>query len=290
MLNIYDYITNSNYYKTYQVDDLLIVEYKCLIGGDKIAFWTHCNYFAYVLSGVTKYSDGRNQYVVQNGDALFIRKGSYVAQQQNAGDYCALFIFVTDDFIHRVADKYPTNRQMSSGLSTQKSSCMIPLAVDDSLSAYFHSVLSYFPKPIAPSDELLKVKVEELLLNILTSSNNRSLARCLGEIRETGKVSLRDVMERSFMHPMSLEEYAKLCGRSLSTFKSDFYATYNTSPGKWLIHARVRYAKILIETTNDSVNDIALKSGFKNTAHFVTVFKDEHGMPPLQYRMKKVAA
>jgi AraC-like DNA-binding protein len=161
--------------------------------------------------------------------------------------------------------------------------------VDESLSAYFHSVLSYFPRAVAPPDELLKVKVEELLLNILTSGNNQSLAYCLGGIRENGKVPLRDVMESSFMYPMSLEEYARLCGRSLSTFKSVFYAIYNTSPGKWLIRARLQYARILMETAEDSVNDIAFKSGFKNTAHFVTVFKDAYGMPPLQYRLKEAA-
>lgn len=290
MLNIYDYITNSSYYKTYQVNDLLIVEYKCLLGGDRVAFWTHCNYFAYVLSGVTTYSDRKNQYVVRNGDAMFVRKGSYVAQQHDAGDYCALIIFVTDDFVQKVADKYPATQQMSSVLSARNNNSIIPMAVDESLSAYFHSVLSYFSRPTAPPDELLKVKAEELLLNIFTGSNNRILARCLREIRENGKVSLRDVMESSFIHPMSLAEYARLCGRSLSTFKSDFHTTYNTSPGKWLIQARVQYARILIETTNDTVNDIAFRSGFKNTAHFVKVFKDTYGMPPLQYRMKNIAA
>jgi AraC-like DNA-binding protein len=41
-----------------------------------------------------------------------------------------------------------------------------------------------------------------------------------------------------------------------------------------------------------TVGHIAFGSGFKNTTHFVKVFKDAYGMPPLQYRLKnaRVAA
>ena len=88
------------------------------------------------------------------------------------------------------------------------------------------------------------------------------------------------------MYNMGLDEYARLCGRSLSVFKTEFYETFKTTPGRWLISARVQYARVLIETTNESVNDVAFRSGFKNTTHFVKVFKENYGMPPLQYRLK----
>ncbi len=90
------------------------------------------------------------------------------------------------------------------------------------------------------------------------------------------------------MFSMSLEEYARLCGRSLSVFKVEFQNIFKTSPGKWLIQKRLEYASLLIETTQESINDIAFKSGFKNTTHFVKVFKDTYGASPLQYRLKKL--
>lgn len=290
MLNIYDYIANSEYYKTFKVDDVLVVEYKCMLPGDRVAFWTHCNYFAYILSGDIKYSTAKGEVVARNGEAVFVKKGSYVAEHHDTGDYCALVIFVTDDFIQRVADKYPSTSKKTVERSADVTDSVFHITVDDSLSSYFHSVLSYFPRANPPSDELLKVKAEELLLNIFTSGHHPSLALGLRGIRKNGKISLRDVMETSFMHPMSLEEYARLCGRSLSAFKTDFLATYKTPPGRWLIRTRLQYAKILMETTDDSVNDIAFRSGFKNTAHFVKVFRDSFGMPPLQYRRKEAVA
>lgn len=289
MLNFYDYVSNSKYFKTFKVGDLLVVEYKCTLGGNRVAFWTHSNYFAYILSGVTKYSDGASEHLVRQGDALFVRRGTYIAQQQDAADYCALIIFASDDCIEKAASKYPETRSTVKP-SAALTSGVFPIALDEPLTAYFHSVLSYFRRDIAPSDELLKVKIEELLLNILSSGCNASLAHCLRRIREGGKISIRDVMETSFMHPMTLEEYARLCGRSLSAFKEDFYEIYKTSPGRWLIRARVQYAKILIETTDDPVSEVAFKAGFKNTAHFVKVFKDAYGMPPLRYRHSEEVA
>jgi AraC family transcriptional regulator, exoenzyme S synthesis regulatory protein ExsA len=290
MVNIYDYISNTKYFKTFKVNDLLIVEYKCMISSEKVPFWTHSNYFSYILSGETKYTTNSAEYIVQPGNALFLKKGTYVAQRHGFDDYCALLVFVSDDFIKKVAEKHLTSSAKSNAkVLNEKTDGIFQLALDDSLSAYFQSLLTYFKRETAPPDDLLKVKAEELLLNILTGPGNPSLAACLQSIRDCGKVSLRDVMETSFMYPMSLEQYAKLCARSLSTFKTDFYSTYKMTPGKWLIKARLGYAKMLLQTTDDSINDVAFKSGFKNTAHFVTSFKEAYGMPPLQYRLSKAA-
>jgi AraC-like DNA-binding protein len=285
MLNIYDYISNNNYCKTFKVSDLLWVEYKCMVADEPVAYWTHNNYFAYILSGSTKYQSGDHDYTVHAGDALFIRKGTYVATRNGSTDYCALVIFVPDEFIRKVTEKYPF---VSKEGRASDSSAIFRIDMDECLSTYFHSVLSYFPRSVAPVDELLKIKFEELLLNILTSQKNHSLVACIRGMRDSGKISIRDVMESSFMYPMSLNEYARLCARSLSGFKSDFRECYRMSPGKWLMRARLEYARQLLENTADAVSDVAVKSGFKNTAHFVKVFKQTYGMPPLKYRISRV--
>ncbi|MEX1241354.1 MAG: AraC family transcriptional regulator [Cyclobacteriaceae bacterium] len=220
---------------------------------------------------------------------MFVRKGTYVAHRYGKGEYCALLIFVSDDFIRTVVDKYPASADSNpkGGTLMAETGSIFPLQMDESLSAYFHSVLSYFSKDVSPPSALLKIKFEELLLNILTGRQNRPITGCLREIHETGKISLRHVMETSFMHQMSLGEYARLCARSLTSFKADFYKIYKITPGKWLISARLQHAKVLVQTTDESINDVAFKSGFKNTAHFVKVFKEHYGMPPLQYRLRR---
>ena len=51
MLNIHDFIADSKMFKKFQVEDLLFVEYHCLVQELKTGFWTHCNYLIYILTG-----------------------------------------------------------------------------------------------------------------------------------------------------------------------------------------------------------------------------------------------
>ncbi len=289
MLNFYDYVANSKYYKTFKVDDLLMAEYKCLLQGDRVFFWTHTNFFAFILSGEIKYFHGDREHVAKQGESMFVRKGAYVASQHGAGDYCALIIFLTDEFIQGVVSKYRSvaGKHQAEQVHGNESIFLVP--VDESLSAYFQSLLSYFGKDTPPGQELLRLKFEEAILNILTNRQNPALANCMSSMKDCGKIPIREVMERSFMLPMSLDEYARLAARSLSAFKADFKEVYGMSPGKWVIRARIQYARQLIETSGDSVGDIAGKSGFKNTTHFVKVFKETYGTSPLQHRLRTVA-
>jgi AraC family transcriptional regulator, exoenzyme S synthesis regulatory protein ExsA len=282
MMNVYDFVTNSNLFKKFEVNDLLFVEYKCLFPDNKIAYWTSSNYFIYVLGGRKRFVSGNNEYLVEVGEGIFIKRGVYVAERYDNEDFCALVIFVPDNFIESVTMKYAGLRLRNQQSATGDS--IIRLNMDEGFASYFHSVLSYFPKSVSPPGELLVIKFEELILNILTSPDNVELSAHLLSIRKNDKVCIRETMEKYFMHPLSLSDYAQLSARSLSSFKADFFDMFKTPPGKWLMTRRLEHARLLIETTGASVSEIAAKAGFKNTSHFVRIFKDTYGKPPLQYR------
>lgn len=266
-------------FKTFRVDDLLFVEYKCIIAETKIGYWTPHNYFVYVVGGKKKWKTRNKEYILKNGQSIFIKKGAYTAEQYFDEDFCALVIVIPDEFIKNVLNKF------SQGAAGGKKENLndepiIPIQIDESLSAYFYSVLSYFSKSTSPPKSLLSIKFEELIINILASHNNRVLADYFWQIHSSSKISIREIMETYFTYNMSLEEYAKLCGRSLSTFKNDFNSLYKTSPGKWLIKKRLDYGKFLLETTEKNVTEIAFDSGFKNQSHFTRVFKEVYKKVP----------
>jgi AraC-like DNA-binding protein len=91
-------------------------------------------------------------------------------------------------------------------------------------------------------------------------------------------------MLKNFQHDLELEEFAHMCGRSLSAFKRDFKNTYDQTPGKWLNHKRLEYASTLLLTSDLNINEICFESGFKNSSHFNKVFKDRYQIPPNQFR------
>jgi AraC-like DNA-binding protein len=281
MLNLYDYIADNTYFKKFAVNDLMYVEYKCLI--EEAEFWSHHNYFVYIMGGKMKWQTAKNDYIAGKGESIYIRKGAYVAEKYHDEDFCGLIFFVPDEFIKSIVSKSFSVASKSVDWDKEMDS-IIPIHIDETLAAFFNSIMSYFPKDITPPRELLNIKFEELILTILTSSTNRSLASYLRSTTETSKVSIPSIMESNFMRNLSLEEYARLCARSLSAFKTDFQNIYKTSPGKWLINKRLEYAKFLVETTDKSVHDIVCHSGFKNISHFVRIFKETYGQPPMKYR------
>jgi len=270
-------------FKTFKVDDLLFVEYKCLIEETKLGYWTPNNYFIYVVGGKKRWKTRDKEFVLKNGEALFIKRGAYTAHQYFDEDFCALGIFIPNQFIKTVLNKFLEEKRIKENKSS-KSYPIIPVQIDESLSTYFLSVLSYFSKTTNPPKNLLSLKFEELILNILTDPHNREIADYFWEVHSSSKISIRDIMETYFTYNMSMEEFAKLCGRSLSTFKNDFYSVYNTSPGKWLIQKRLDYGKFLLETTDKSISDIAFESGFKNQSHFTRSFKESYNKSPLKFR------
>ena len=60
-------------------------------------------------------------------------------------------------------------------------------------------------------------------------------------------------MEQNCCHNLPLEAFAKLCHRSLSTFKREFHQHYGVAPGRWLLEQRLECSERLLKTTNMSV-------------------------------------
>ncbi|MCR8643069.1 AraC family transcriptional regulator [Paenibacillus sp. N1-5-1-14] len=63
-----------------------------------------------------------------------------------------------------------------------------------------------------------------------------------------------------------------------------FKSVYGTSPSDFLRHVRIREAKLLLTTTDWSMEKIALTLRFSSSAHFSRAFRSVVGMPPLQFR------
>ncbi len=278
MINLQEFIQQSPFTKKIAVDELLFAEFTCPQEGKKSSVWWNDNFFAHVLTGTTVLKTPRGEYVLKAGDSAFARKGSLIGHNHTYEDFCELLIFVPDDFIRTVTQKYIIPfpiRPVNDPVDT-----VIPLISDNILTAYFQSLLTHFVQPTPPASSLLKLKFEELLLNILSNNIHTQVNRYFFEVCRTAKPSIREIMELNFFSNLSLDEFARLCSRSLSAFKRDFIQIYNVSPGRWLMEKRLEYSCYLLETTDLSIDDIRLESGFENRTHFMRVFKHRFGVTP----------
>jgi len=97
-------------------------------------------------------------------------------------------------------------------------------------------------------------------------------------------------MEEQYIYNLKVEEFARLCGRSVSTFKREFKKLYNTTPGKWLLKKRLDLASNLMLNTDFTIQQICYDCGFESDSHFVRSFKNQFGNTPKQWRNSRISA
>lgn len=280
MDSFFDFIQNHPPVKRIQVNDLLLAEYQCPLAETRYDIWSHHNYFIYVISGQKKWYTRDQKILAQKGDCLFVRKGAHSVYQYFDTEFCALVLFVPDEFIrtvlleNRIKTGDPVHFTGRDSLFSVKSG--------EQIKAYFLSFFSYLSGSEKPPNKLLELKFKELVIITATGSENSSLAGYFAGLCQTSKPSLSEVMENNYTYPMNLKEYARLSGRSLSAFKRDFNETFHTTPGRWLTQKRLELARYLLENTDKSVTETAFEAGFKNNSHFNRVFKERFDMTPLE--------
>ena len=87
-------------------------------------------------------------------------------------------------------------------------------------------------------------------------------------------------METNFEKDLTLEEFAKLSGRSLSGFKNEFKSIFGETPMQWILKKRVEKGIFLIQELRYDVGTAALSVGFKTHAHFSRVYKKQFNTNP----------
>jgi len=283
-LDVFKYFSGSVNYNRLVGDDFLFVEYKCPIDIENFKVWTEVPFLSYVISGKKDWTAIEGTHQLKQGDAIFLKKGVYNTKQYFEEDYCTLLFFITEDFIRRFIDKYKEIIKIK--MSHLNENQIYPIDVEDSLQSLFMSIFNYMNQANEIPRELVQMKFEELLCNIILNPKNKKLTDFFLSLEQVEKADLNNVMMKNFYSDLSMEEFARLSGRSLSTFKRDFKVFYNQTPGKWLNNKRLEYAKSLLENPELNINDICWESGFKNTSHFNRRFKDKYKLPPNQFRKK----
>jgi len=284
MFRLFDIVYDNCLFRQFKVNDLLFVEYKCLNDEQKLIVWSQHNFFIYILSGKKIWHTPRAIYEAIGGQAVFVKKGANLVRQFYDKEFCALIIFIPDQFIidtiqHSDLSLTPIKR-------TPPSDSVIPIESDQVLSAYFQSVFSYFGQEQKPPSALLELKFKELIIYILSSEKNKKLSGYLLSLCEKNKACIKEIMERNFLYNMKMEEFAELTGRSLASFKRDFIAVFKTTPGRWLMQRKLECAKHLLEISDKNINELSFDTGFESPSHFIRSFRQHYQVTPLQYKKR----
>jgi len=283
MLNLYQAVRANPGYSKLEIGDFLFAEYTCGMTAKKLPTWTETDYFAHVVSGKKTWHTADGVWPVHPGETLFFKKGAAIVEQHFEQEVCLLMLFIPDALLRG------TVREVSEALSLAAPE-MAPIGTalrveqDVALTALFQSMRTYLAGREKPPEPLVRLKLKELVMSVLASGANSELAAYFLSLVANHAPTVAEIMERNFQYKLSLEEYAKLCHRSLSSFKREFQLHFQESPGRWLLRRRLEHSAALLRTSLLNVTEAAFESGFENMSHFSRAFKARFGVPPVAYR------
>jgi transcriptional regulator GlxA family with amidase domain len=101
---------------------------------------------------------------------------------------------------------------------------------------------------------------------------------------QAGTAATREWARQRLHEPVALRDLAAHARMSVRTFTRHFRSETGLSPAQWLLQQRTDHARLLLETTDLTVDQIARQAGFGTTAALRQQLHQRIGVAPSTYR------
>lgn len=228
--------------------------------------------FMYVVSGTISFFDGNKSYTFKAGECGIARKNRLLKFfiEDSQVDFEPIIFCFEEEFLRNFHKKYK-----NAIPEIKNKDAILTVSTTNLIKDFIQSLKPYY-KGIMELDEAFEdLKYEELLIILL--KYQPELASVFFNYDVPGKLNLEAFMNHNYKFNVSLERFAYLTGRSLSSFKRDFKTIFNDSPSHWLMQKRLQEAHFLITQKNKKASNIYLELGFEDLSHFSFAFKKQFG-------------
>ncbi len=229
--------------------------------------------FIYFIEGKTKINSAQEQEEVQAGESLLLKCGSYFADFLKYNDtdkYEVLVFHLYPDILREIyANEIP------SFVKPAKHKTFINKVVStDIIKKFVESLQFYFDNPQLVNDELLKLKIKELVLLLLQTNNASSIVNLFSDLFTPRNLSVTEVVRNHLFSNLSIDDLANLSNLSVSTFNRTFHTLFNDTPANYIKMKRLERAKELLSISSLTISEIAFQTCFNDVAHFSRSFKE----------------
>jgi AraC-like DNA-binding protein len=234
---------------------------------------------------ITSYAEGE-RVTARANEGILMKCGTFLGKVLNEkpeGTYEAMAVHFYPDVLKKVFDSgLPSFLQNHS--SNDASSSLVKVEGDELYTRFFEGMVYYFAHPELVNDELIVLKLKEILLLLSNTQESSKLQEILSSLFAPQVYDFKQIVQAHLFDPLSLEELAFICGLSLSTFKRNFQAIYQESPAKYIRVRRLEKSKELLQTTDLSISEIAFQMCFNDPAVFSKAYKNLYGKSPKAFR------
>lgn len=160
----------------------------------------------------------------------------------------------------------------------------VHLANNQQVQFVLDRIFSTFLEDGKAKDALLDLMVKELIIRLLQTKAKVMLLDNETLFDNNRMAFIVKYMREHLTENIQVDKLADKACMSTSNFYRSFKNTLGESPIDYLNVERIKFAKKLIQSTNNKFADIAYKSGFNNTSYFNRQFKRFEKITPNQYR------
>jgi transcriptional regulator GlxA family with amidase domain len=183
-----------------------------------------------------------------------------------------------------LADSYPVVTVDPNVLFVDEGAVLTSAGLSAGIDLCLHMVRQDFGQAVA---------AEAARFTVAPLDRDGGQAQYIRHELSTSRESLAPVMDWIINHlsePLDVAALAAQARMSTRTFLRRFREHTGATPMRWLIHARVRYAQELLESSARPIEEIALATGFESPVTFRARFRRQVGVTPMAYRQRFNAA
>lgn len=248
------------------------------------------NTLVFLLKGVKHIHLGEENIVAHAGDLILLKRGAYFMTDftTDDGEYQSLML-CTDDALLRAFISEDAGFNPANQIAQGTPSAPMVITCSPEVLQVRNTILSYLRQPNNNTGKLLELKIREVLLLLLSGPHQQTVLSFLFHMFDSSAESITLTIRYNLLQPFTLDEYAKMCGLSLSGFKREFSRLYHAPPKKWINEERLKHAQQLLLQTRKNVNEIADECGFENVSYFIKQYRILYGITPKNAQRTKSA-
>lgn len=242
--------------------------------------------FLYTIRGKSRVFGPSQQLDLESNEGIVMKCGTYLnkwLQTTSEPEPCeAIAIHFDEEIIKKAFEgsipEFIKRNQPENRICIQK------VQVDAMVRNYVESLMFYFNNPSLVNDELLYLKVKELVLMLSKTESSPQLMSIFQGIFDPAVFTFKEIVHNNLYENLSLDDWALLTNLSVSTFKRKFADAFGDSPARYVRARKLEKAAEMLKISSKRISDIAYECGFVDVAYFSKSFSNQYNQTPSEYR------
>ena len=277
------------YTENFLVDDLSVLGWALFDSAIPDGLTSHIHHqdyeICYVVQGQINWWVNNDVYKVKRGDFFITKPGEQHGGVNGVMERCEIYwlqLSLNDIEPEVRQNKRSETQHLVSSLDQIKHRAF-PAIFD--MKFAFHRLIAEQENPGEFASSLSRATLHEILICLIRSHKNFN-----SDYRGRSKTPSLEIqnallwIENHLTENFMVADIAATVNMSTNYFQKRFLHEIGHPPAEYCNRKRVEKAEALLETSSDSISDIALSLGFSSSQYFSTVFKKFKGITPRAHR------